>query len=334
MTHRFFNASSLVASKTHHQEREEFMKTIRNLIIAAALLALASAALHGQSGNDLFQRALVKERTEGNFAEAIKIYKSIVDRYAKTDKKLAARALLQMAECYQKLGDTEAQRIYQQIVRDYSDQKDFVATASARLGQSTASAVRAHGDRVVWAGESVFGDGRVSRDGRYITDIAYSLYLNLMLHDVVTGKDRPLTDLKDWSTGAAYTSTFSPDGKQVAYGWRTYGERSNTNELRIVNVEGTGVPQPRRVFGSDDVAIFAATDWSPDGKWLAVVTQRKDRTGQIALVGVQDGSFRALKTAGWRGPGKVFFSPDGKYIAYDLPANDDEVPTRRIRHGH
>ena len=99
------------------------MKTIRTLIIAIGLLAWTGAAVHAQSGNDLFQKALVKERTEGNIAEAIKIYQTIVQKYG-ADRKLAAKALIQMAECYQKLGDAESKKIYERLLRDYADQKD------------------------------------------------------------------------------------------------------------------------------------------------------------------------------------------------------------------
>jgi hypothetical protein len=93
----------------------------------------------------------------------------------------------------------------------------------------------------------------------------------------------------------------------------------------MVPLEGTRLPEPRRIYGSEDIDTFHPTDWSPDGKSLAVRVVRKDRTSQIAIVSVQDGSFRALKTVGWRGPNKIFFSPDGKYLAYDLPASDDDV---------
>ena len=36
-------------------------------------------------------------------------------------------ALVRMADCYQKLGDAESRRIYEQVIREYPDQKDFAA---------------------------------------------------------------------------------------------------------------------------------------------------------------------------------------------------------------
>jgi Tol biopolymer transport system component len=60
-------------------------------------------------------------------------------------------------------------------------------------------------------------------------------------------------------------------------------------------------------------------DWSPDGKYLALSVQRADNSMQIGLVSVSDGSFYALKSLEWPGPGTMRFSPDGKYLAYDAP---------------
>jgi Tol biopolymer transport system component len=75
------------------------------------------------------------------------------------------------------------------------------------------------------------------------------------------------------------------------------------------------------VYVNPDVESMYPSDWSPDGRWIAAHVVRRDRSGQIAIIGVQDGSLRALKSVGWRGPNKIF--PDGKYLAYDL-ASDEE----------
>src|SRR5262249_32006442 len=63
-------------------------------------------------------------------------------------------------------------------------------------------------------------------------------------------------------------------------------------------------------------------DWSPDGKFIAAHVQRQDRSAQIALISVQNGSIHPLKTVDWRGPTGIFFSPNGEYLAYDLPTDD------------
>src|SRR6187200_1834535 len=130
------------------------MKTIRTLIIVTGLIALLVGAVHAETGNDLFQKALVKQNTEGNMAEAIKIYQTIVQKYG-NDHKLAARALNQMAECHQKLGDTEARKIYERVLRDFGDQKEAVTEAQTRLAALQPVVSPNSTGRQVWSGDSV-----------------------------------------------------------------------------------------------------------------------------------------------------------------------------------
>src|SRR5437870_1494831 len=60
---------------------------------------------------------------------------------------------------------------------------------------------------------------------------------------------------------------------------------------------------------------------TPGGKHLLVVHTLPDRTSQIAMISVQDGSIRVLKSFGWQRI-HASISPDGRYIAYDSPADD------------
>ncbi len=294
------------------------MKHIMTVILAAALLAGAPTK---NDAERMFKAARNAELVDGDLKGAIEQYDAIVAKFGKTHRDVAADALVRMVECHTKLGDAEARKIYQRVIKDYSDQKEAVAVAQARLANGNPDE-SAKGDRVVWAGEdATHVGGSISPDGRYVSYTDWWYTGNLMLHDIGSGTTRPLTPSKDWrGKGNALSSTFSSDGKQVAYGWTNYEPRQT--EIRIVNIEGTGVPQPRRVFESEDVNRLWGTDWSPDGKWIAVHLVRKSSGGEISLVKVQDGSLRTLKSVGWRGPDKIFFSPDSKYIAYDLPAND------------
>jgi Tol biopolymer transport system component len=270
---------------------------------------------------------------DGDLPAAIAQYQAVVETYGKTDHAAAATALLRMAEAYQTLGSSSARRAYEQILRDYPDQAEAVATANIRLRQTSAQGA-SPSDRVVRSGpEITWGDGRISPDGRFICYTDWDWTGNLMLHDLGEGHDRPLTGNKDWTVGNATSCTFSPDGTRVAYGWRTYppsprpgaSGASAVDEIRIGTVTGTGTLRSEPVYRNPDINSYDPTDWSPDGRLLAVHAMRKDRTGEIALVGVEDGSFRVLKSTGWRGPDKVFFSPDGRFLAYDLPASDSDA---------
>ncbi len=294
------------------------MKYIMTVILAAALLAGAPTK---NDAERMFKAARNAEFVDGDLKGAIEQYDAIVAKFADTHRDVTADALVRMAECHTKLGNAEARKIYERVIKDYSDQKEAVAVAQARLANGNPDE-STKGDRVVWAGEdATHVGGSISPDGRFVSYTDWWYTGNLMLHDMGSGTTRPLTPSKDWrGKGNALSSTFSSDGKQVAYGWTNYEPRQT--EIRIVNIEGTGVPEPRQIFASEDVNTLWATDWSPDEEWIAVHLVRKSSGGEISLVKVSDGSVRTLKSVGWRGPEKIFFSPDSKYIAYDLPTDD------------
>jgi Tol biopolymer transport system component len=166
------------------------------------------------------------------------------------------------------------------------------------------------------------GYGTVSPDGKYFP---YTNWENgdLYLRDLVTGTDRRVTNVSGLLSRPgqfAVQAAFSKDGKQLAFGWLN----DTVSDVRIVDTTGAGIPQPRRVFHNDDVKKIWPDDWSGDGRWLAVQVRREDKTAQIGLVGVQDGSLRVLKSVDWRGATRLMFSPDAKYLAYDLPVTDTE----------
>jgi Tol biopolymer transport system component len=291
----------------------------RTALVILALAALLGSGVAAQDLERLFKAAVNTETVDRNCKGAIEQYKKVA---AGTIRALAAQALLRMAGCYQQLGDGEAQRIYQRLVRDFADQKEAAAQAQARLIRTESQ--RPLGDRIIQAQAGTSGEGRISPDGRFMSYVSWGgpKGLNLMLHDVIANTDRALTDV-DWNGGAAGESAFSPDGQQLAYGWMTYGTPP-VHEVRVVTLDSAGIPRPRTVYTHPDVDAFSPTDWSPDGRSLAVVVRRKDGTNQISLIGL-DGSFRPLKTIeGWRAISKVFFSPDGRHLAYNTPVSDTD----------
>ncbi|MBK5292530.1 MAG: PD40 domain-containing protein [Acidobacteriia bacterium] len=301
------------------------MRTLRIAItVAAAVVLLVTAS--AQSLEVDLQRASQKETVTGDLKAAIEEYRKIAAQ-AGSNRKVAANALVHMAECYQKLGDAEARKIFERVVRDYADQKDAVAIARARLGLAGKGGQPAGiVARQVWTappGGDIYG--AVSSDGRMIPYVNWTEFGDLFMHDLATNADRRLTNTaSDGKVGVpgeyAEESSFSRDGKQLAYSW--FKGKDRRYEIRIIDLQGTGVPQPRRLFDNEDISWISPDDWSPDGKWLAVQLHRKDRSAQIGLVGVEDGSLRVLKSVDWRGPTRLSFSSDGKYIAFDLPASE------------
>jgi Tol biopolymer transport system component len=276
---------------------------------------MAAALLAADNGYNLFQRGLAKERADADPRGAIRIYEQVLQDKS-IDRKLAAQALLRMAECHQKLGDAEARKIYERLVREYPDQTDQAAVARKRLGVRNTSHVAT--TRQVWTGPKVDTFGTVSPDGRFISYADWSTG-NLALHDIESGTDRNLTAKGSWNNSPDWTedSAISRDGKQVAFGWWTKGRF----RLRIANLAGE--PNVRDVYDNEDTPNLEPRDWTPDGQWIAVQITRKDLTRQIGLVSVGDGTLRVLKSLDWRGTTRLAFSPDGKLLAFDLPAGAD-----------
>ncbi len=88
-------------------------------------------------------------------------------------------------------------------------------------------------------------------------------------------------------------------------------------------MNGGGPVLPRVLYENEDIRTVRPSDWSPDGKWIAVQLLRTDRTTQIGLVSPGDRSLCVLKSVDWRGASAMFFSPDGRYLAFDLSPDQD-----------
>lgn len=296
------------------------MKSRISITLTIVVLALWSPRPFAQQnrGEVMLRAAVETETVKGDLRGAIEQYKKVIEA---GDRTVAVKALLHMAECYQKLGDAEAQKVYERVVREYPDQKEAVVARARLDGSGSARRATATTLRTIWTGPKVDPNGAVSPDGRFLTFTDGDTG-DLAIHDLTTGADRRLTNKGSWaqSSALAEDSVVSRDGKYVAYAWC---DCRNRYSLRVVGVKEDGASEPRVLFENEGVAWIAPFDWSPDGKQIAVqLIRQDDRTTQIGWVAVQDGSLHILKSVDWRRSGKLVFSPDGKYLAFDLPVDD------------
>jgi Tol biopolymer transport system component len=279
-------------------------------ILAGLLTASSATPQKDDQAEVLIQAAHQKQLVEGQLEQAIQLYKRIVQEHA-GNRTVAARALLEMGECYEKLGNTEARKAYERLVRDYGDQNEAAAQARARLAAISSQAVSGSSEMVtrrVWAGPGEYIGGSLSPDGRYLSCVDWATG-DLAIRDLATGKLCHLTNTTE-SGESAFFSTISPDGKEVAYIW--FGK--NGPDLRLVRWDGSA---PRVLYASKGVYPFPM-GWSPDGKHILTRFYKEPNTHEIAVVSVVDGSAGVLKTVDWSSL-KVSFSPDGRYVAYDVP---------------
>jgi Tol biopolymer transport system component len=172
--------------------------------------------------------------------------------------------------------------------------------------------------RAVWTGPDVNTLGAPSRDGRWIS-FADPVTGELAVRDLQRNEIRFLTRKKPSQEGEfAYFSTVSPDSKQVAYAWFN---SEGFYDLRVTAIAERG--EPRVLYRNAATGFVQPCAFSPDGKQVLTLFFRRDNISQIALVSLEDGSVRTLKSLSWIYPKRMDFSPDGRFIVYDNLAEDD-----------
>ena len=295
------------------------MKKYAILVAILVLIAFSFGSLAPQNGYDLFQKALAKERAEGNLEEAIALYQQVI-KEAK-DESLSAKAQFRIGICYEKLGQKKAklaQQAFQKVISEYPGQRDIVKMAQEKLSsliQAESSVEQAdRGINVHLVMKGSYPDalkmmGAPSPDGRYVSFTDWDTG-NLAVYEIATKKKLPLTGKKNWEDkGWCENSRWSPDGKKIAYSWWIDDEK---NDLRIIGLDGS---EPRILTKSYPWII--CSDWSPDGEYILAVIYGKESGCRVSLVSVADGSIKTIKKRKWS-DGNMRFSPDGNYITFDF----------------
>jgi Tol biopolymer transport system component len=298
---------------------------IITVALAGAWLVANPPAQKSRSAEVLLGAALHQEEVEGNLEAAIETYKKILAEYP-NNRPLAAKALLQMGQCYEKLGKDGARKAYERLVRDYADQSEQAKIAGARLAALREPAgtrkEATFATRKVWTLPDMGNvEGAPSPDGRYLSFVDWDTG-DLALRDLETGTNRRLTDKGPWEKSEEFAlfSRWSPDGKQIAYDWIVGADKGM--DLRVIGSEGGKA----RILGHFENDEWIQTfDWSPDGKQILIFLEKKDRTRQILLVSAADGATKVVKTfeRSGRFNQTMRFSSDGQYIAYDQPQEEN-----------
>ena len=297
---------------------------------AAALLGtlLLSADNPGAQtrgeGEVALRAAMETETVKGDLQSAIEQYRKIA---AGSDRSLAARALIRMAECYQKLGDAQARQIFAQVVRDYADQQDAAAIARTRLAalaqQSAPAPSPARRLVVDWR---IGPYALPTRDGRSL--VRYNAeHRAFELVDIASGQVRPLSTQGPRPDEAAVRVGghihLSNDGRRLA---AVVGVKTGTTEapqterieLRVFDTGGRGEGRTLANWNSADLSRFGVRifAWSPPDERIWVWIMNRDQTARIAWVDL-NGNVQTLKTLKWRDHSQPpSLSPDGRFVAY------------------
>ncbi len=301
------------------------MKTAPWMLLAGLLVAVLSSGLpagqaRGTQAEVALQAAIKTETVDGNLRGAIELYRKLAGG---SDRAVAAKALVRMGQCYEKLGDAQARQAYDRVVRDFAEQKETVAVAKARLAALNRPPTEAPplAVRRIWAGPDVNTEGAPSWDGRFLSFVNRATGA-VALRDLASGEARDLTKNPGGGQSPAGRSIISPDGKQVAY---ARAAEAGLPELRLIGTNGSG---SRLLYRDEHLLRIEPGVWSPDGAHIVAVLAAADEPGgtvshRMALISVADGSARILMALGSRRPEPRGFSPNGRFIAYDCPPRED-----------
>ncbi len=302
-------------------------KKIFIFIAFTAAIFMAFGFQNSSEHKVLFEKAKFTMETKGDLKGAIKLFSEIIKKYP-DEREYAAKSQLYIGLCYEKLGLKQtkyAQKAFQKVVDDFPEQAEAVRIAKEKLNLILkVQALVEKGDkeftiRKVWAGPEVDVLGEVSPDGRYLSYVDWTTG-DIALRNLATGKNHRLSNKGSWvkSSDFALFSIWSPDSKKIAYNW--YTEKGDIFDLRIY-----GLKDSKHRILYDKVPYTHPLDWSPDGKYILTYFSKKDRSIYIGLLSTQDGSMRTLKSFSRFYPYKAGFSPDGSYIAYDLPLQQESI---------
>jgi dipeptidyl aminopeptidase/acylaminoacyl peptidase len=293
------------------------MKTILTLVMTGCL-AIALAAAQSRSAADQYQEALRLEEVKGDLKGAIEQYKRLAES---PDRAVAAKALVQMAGCYEKLGRSDGRIAYERVVSEFADQAEAAATARTRLATATPGDGHlqlAWFDRTGKLIERVGAPGgyrgpELSPDGRRLAIRDQDLNSGeIVIFDLVRStRSRLLRDADRNERNSM--PIWSPDGSRIVFG----SFRSGKYGLSMKRTDNTGTDELLIESGSPTTPM----SWSPDGKFLVYTVRDTtiatlwalpmtgDRTPVRVLAEPVDGS-----PPTWGSHGQV--SPDGKWIAY------------------
>jgi Tol biopolymer transport system component len=287
--------------------------------VALVLVALSlPAGLIGQpqsstSADVQLKAAMQAELVDGDLRKAIDEYRAIVSRHT-DNRKVVAAALLQLAGCYEKLGQADARKTYEQLVREYADQAEPAARARARLAALGGLEPAAAPAVSALPRPDVVNDIQsLSPDGTKALFLRYDSGQNLAVYDFASRQLKPITNFG--LTGFyADGGVWSPDGRRVAYAQGTFSP-DGIAELRVATLAGDSRVILRNAANPGRAMLPAG--WLPDGRTLLAALERADGTAVIGLIPDAGGTFMSLRSFAWSGrAARPRVSPDGRFVAF------------------
>lgn len=292
------------------------MKKLSGTLFIAIALFITPAPTSAQltKPEKVYQQALYEMEGLGNYTRAIELFNQVVIQAPK-EKSTAAKALLQIGLCYEKLGEESHERAaeaYQKVIDGYMDQADAVRVARQKLAML--NQVR-QGKNGVGTGISLhqlsFSQlntpaARLSPDGK---KLVYAEYGNdnkprrIRLLDLDNGSDRILVEGN--VGGGPFSLAWSPGNKSIAYA------TGRGHELREISADSG----ESRTLWKDEDSMINPFSWSRDGKIILCGLTSKDARQHAGVLTVATGEIHVIVSgtmSEYNTEAKL--SPEGKYV--------------------
>lgn len=234
-----------------------------------------------------------------------------------SDRALAARALVYLGVCHERLGRAEASAAYRRVIEQFPEQRTAVAEARRRLASLAPAVVRPARTptlRRTWHSipPDLHRGGAISADGRTFAYVNRAGHV--VLGDLASGT--PLRTVATDTTGTVGQRPIpSPQGQIVAYTWQPAS--GAPVEVRASRTPAAG---PRVVYRARPGEAVTVQDWRVPSSLLLEVTTP---AGQVSLVLVDAGGTWS-RTVAELGTTRLVLSakhsPDGRFVVYDEPA--------------
>ena len=292
------------------------------IILLVTSVVLISWGDIQQSAEQLYQSGIYKEEVEGELEKAVEIYEKILEDFPQ-NKATAAKALYHIGLCYEKLGNKEAQKAYQRLVKEYPGQIQEVNLAKERLASLVKAAETVpykptfRKIRIPFA-LSEWSGGHLSPDGITFAFASenqiWVVPIQGKVHPDIAGE--PIK-LKGASNAWGYGLGWSGDGRWIAYN----SELEIAGAFIYVISSSGGVIKkiPGEKSRGGNLRSYRVS-LSPNGTTVAFNLKEKEEC-QIFAASVESEDIRQITKDGGLDP---CYSPDGSMIAYVTPSINQE----------
>jgi Tol biopolymer transport system component len=320
---------------------------LRGLVLAvllaggvASLVVRAQSTPAGTGAGQRFQEAVTLMDVRRDYAAAVRLFEEVASG---PDRRLAARALVYLGICYERLGRDEAARAYQRVISDFADQPAAVRDARVRLGAIERAQASARPPtpptitlRQAWPERppDAVAFGELSASGRWLVVFQAGEGRPASIVDTATGKPSGAPFILNPADAAGVRpcrdvspAAPSPDGRELAF---ACGVAEKRQELRVLSHDGTAHVLVR----TEPEHVIRVSGWTAGGTLVTLVTG-PDRRAQVLLVSAGDGTRRdgpSLAAA----PRTLGLSPDERWLVYDNPSaqgDDDDIYIAPLSNG-